>query len=170
MKRRDLLKGGLAAGAAAISAPAIATTKRIEVTMVSTWPRDFPGLGTTAQSFAKRVTDMTDGRINIKYFSAGERVKAFDSFDEVASGNAQMYHGAEYYWKGKHPAFAYFTAVPFGMTYTEINAWMRFGGGQELHDELSAEYGLKCLPVVTPVYKWVAGSVRRSTLPLTSRA
>ncbi len=151
MKRRDLLKGGVAAAAAAgasiVAAPAIAASKkRIEVTMVSTWPRDFPGLGTSAQRFAKRLTDMTDGRINVTYFAAGERVKAFDSFDEVASGNAQMYHAADYYWKGKHPGWAYFTAVPFGMTFTEINAWMRFGGGQELHDELAGGYGLKCLP------------------------
>jgi TRAP-type mannitol/chloroaromatic compound transport system substrate-binding protein len=57
-----------------------------------------------------------------------------------------MYHAAEYYWKGKHPGWAYFTAVPFGMTYTEINAWMQFGGGQELWDELAAGFGLKCLP------------------------
>ena len=149
MKRRDLLKGGIAAavatGAAAISAPAIARDK-IEITMVSTWPRDFPGLGTGAQRFADRLTQMTDGRITVNYFAANERVKAFDSFDEVASGNAQMYHGADYYWKGKHPGWAYFCAVPFGMTYTEINAWMKFGGGQELHDELAAGYGLKCLP------------------------
>ena len=89
---------------------------------------------------------MTDGRIKVNYFAAGERVKAFDSFDEVASGNAQMYHAADYYWKGKHPGWAYFTGVPFGMTYTEINAWMQFGGGQELHDELAADYGLKQLP------------------------
>ena len=151
MNRRDLLKGSIAvavtAGAAITSAPAIAKSKkRINVTMVSTWPRDFPGLGTTAQSFAKRLTDMTNGRINVTYYAAGERVKAFDSFDEVASGNAQMYHGADYYWKGKHPGWAYFTSVPFGMTYTEIGAWMRFGGGQELHDKLAAGYGLKCLP------------------------
>ena len=149
MKRRDILKGGMAAavatGAAAISAPAIARDK-IEITMVSTWPRDFPGLGTGAQRFADRLTQMTDGRITVNYFAANERVKAFDSFDEVASGNAQMYHGADYYWKGKHPGWAYFCAVPFGMTYTEINAWMKFGGGQELHDELAAGYGLKCLP------------------------
>ncbi|CAI8292852.1 MAG: Monocarboxylate 2-oxoacid-binding periplasmic protein [Oceanospirillaceae bacterium UBA2001] len=79
------------------------------------------------------------------YYAAGERVKAFDSFDEVASGNAQMYHGAEYYWKGKHPGWAYFTSVPFGLTYTEMNAWIRFGGGQELWDELGADYGLKGL-------------------------
>jgi TRAP-type mannitol/chloroaromatic compound transport system substrate-binding protein len=149
MKRRDVLKGGVAAalatGATAVSAPAIAA-KRVEITMVSTWPRDFPGLGTGAQRFAERLTAMTDGRIKVNYFAAGERVKAFDSFDEVASGNAQMYHGADYYWKGKHPGLAYFTAVPFGMTYTEINAWMQFGGGQELYDELTADFGLKSLP------------------------
>ena len=149
MKRRDLLKGGIAAtiasGAATISAPAIARNK-IEITMVSTWPRDFPGLGTGAQRFGERLTAMTDGRIKVNYFAAGERVKAFDSFDEVASGNAQMYHGADYYWKGKHPGWAYFTTVPFGMTYTEICAWIQFGGGQQLYDELAAGYGLKCLP------------------------
>ena len=149
MKRRDLLKGGVAAalatGATAVSAPAIAAN-RIEITMVSTWPRDFPGLGTGAQRFAERLTAMTDGRIKVNYFAAGERVKAFDSFDEVASGNAQMYHAADYYWKGKHPGWAYFTGVPFGMTYTEVNAWIQFGGGQQLWDELASGYGLKCLP------------------------
>ncbi len=149
MKRRDVLKGGVAAalatGAGAVSAPAIAQG-RMEITMVSTWPRDFPGLGTGAQRFAERLTAMTDGRIKVNYFAGGERVKPFDSFDEVASGNAQMYHAADYYWKGKHPGWAYFTAVPFGMTYTEINSWIQFGGGQALWDELAADFGLKCLP------------------------
>ncbi len=148
MKRRDLLKGGAAAaataGATTLAAPAIAQ-ERIEIAMVSTWPRDFPGLGTGAQRFAERLGAISDGRFQVQYFAAGERVGAFDSFDEVASGNAQMYHGADYYWKGKHPAWAYFTAVPFGLTYTELNAWIRFGGGQELWDELAGEYGLKNL-------------------------
>lgn len=122
-----------------------AVQNRVEITMVSTWPRDFPGLGTGAQRFAQRLSDMSDGRIQVEYFAGGERVKPFDSFDEVASGNAQMYHAADYYWKGKHPAWAYFTAVPFGLTYTEINAWIRFGGGQELWDELAGASDLKCL-------------------------
>jgi TRAP-type mannitol/chloroaromatic compound transport system substrate-binding protein len=103
MKRRDVLKGGVAAalatGASAVSAPALAA-KQIEITMVSTWGRDFPGLGTGAQRFAERLTAMTDGRIKVNYFAANERVKTFDAFDEVASGNAQMYHAADYYWKG----------------------------------------------------------------------
>ena len=149
MKRRDFVKtgtvglGGIAL-ASGVSAPVVAAN-RIDIAMVSTWPRDFPGLGTGAQRFAKRLSDMTNGRMNVSYYASGERVKAFDSFDAVASGNVQIYHGAEYYWKGKHPSFAYFTAVPFGMTVLEMNAWIRFGGGQELWDELSASFGVKGL-------------------------
>jgi len=149
MDRRSFIKkAGLAttgaAAASALAAPAVAQ-ERVEMVMVSTWPRDFPGLGTGAQRLAERIGAMTDGRIQVEYFAAGERVGAFDSFDEVASGNAQAYHAADYYWKGKHLGWAYYTAVPFGLTYDEINAWIRFGGGQELWDELAAEFGLKCV-------------------------
>lgn len=149
MKRREVIKKGLAgaggvAAASAVSAPAIAQD-RVEITMVSTWPRDFPGLGTGAQRFAERVSAMTNDRIKVNYFAAGERVGAFDAFDEVASGNAEIYHGAEYYWTGKHPAYGFFAAVPIGLTAAELNAWIRFGGGQELWDELAGEFGLKGL-------------------------
>jgi len=149
MTRRTFLTRGAAglglataAGTGIISAPAIAQSKT-KLTIVSTWPRDFPGLGLSAQRLAKRIGDLSDGKIEVEYFAAGERVGAFDSFDEVASGNSQAYIAADYYWKGKHPGFAYFTAVPFGMTNTEWNAWIKFKGGQELWDELSGEYGLK---------------------------
>lgn len=152
MKRRDLLKttassaaaGAAVAGASLIGAPAIAQN-RVEINIVTTWPRDFPGLGTGAQRFAKRLSDMTDGRFAVNYYAAGERVGAFDVFDEVASGNSQMYHGAEYYWTGKHPGFGYFAAVPFGLTAAEQTAWIRYGGGQELWDKLAAQFGVKGL-------------------------
>ncbi len=150
MKRRQFLKKAGAAGVAGtavatgLAAPAIAQKRNVMV-MVTTWPRDFPGLGTGAQRLAQRLIDMTDGRIQVEYFAAGERVGAFDAFDEVASGNAQAYHAADYYWKGKHLGWAFFTSVPFGLTYTEMNAWIRFGGGQELWDELGAEFGIKGL-------------------------
>lgn len=148
MKRREIIKGGVAAataaGATTLAAPAIAQERK-EIAMVTTWPRDFPGLGTGAQRFAQRLQNISDGRFQVEYFAGGERVKPFDSFDEVASGNAQMYHAADYYWKGKHPGWAYFTSVPFGFIYSEMNAWIRFGGGQELWDELASSFGLKCL-------------------------
>ena len=147
MERRDFLKkagAGTAVAAGTLAAPAIVKA-RTEIAMVTTWPRDFPGLGTGAQRFAASLSELSDGRLNVTYYASGERVKPFDSFDEVASGNAQMYHAADYYWKGKHPGWAYFTAVPFGFVYGEINAWINWGGGQELWDELAGEFGLKCL-------------------------
>lgn len=149
MDRRSFLRtsalGGTAAAASTLAAPAIAQGGGKQLTIVSTWPRDFPGLGTSAQRLAQSITDMSDGAFNVEYFAAGERVGAFDVFDEVASGNSQAYIGAEYYWSGKHPGFNYFTSVPFGMSTEEWTAWIMFGGGQELWDELSGEFGLKCL-------------------------
>lgn len=148
MDRRSFItKGGVAAAGAGIAAstlaaPAIAQSRK-EMTIVSTWPRDFPGLGVSAQRLAARITEVTDGAITTEYFAAGERVGAFDSFDEVASGNAQGYIAADYYWKGKHPAWAFYTAVPFGFTYTEMDAWIKYGGGQALWDEVAGEFGLK---------------------------
>ncbi len=153
MSRRKFLHAGIAgAGAAAAagtglitSAPAIAQEKT-KLTIVSTWPRDFPGLGISAQRLVARISELSEGRIETEYFAAGERVGAFDSFDEVASGNAQAYIAADYYWKGKHPAWAYFTAVPMGLTTTEWTAWIKYGGGQALWDEVADGFGLKCLP------------------------
>ena len=146
MDRRSFLKttavGAAAAGAATLAAPAVAQG-RVEWKMVTTWPKNFPGLGTGAQRVADRITQMTDGRITVKLFAAGELVPAFESFDAVSNGTAEMYHGAEYYWQGKHPAFAFFTAVPMGFTAPEINAWVMNGGGQALWDELSGGFGIK---------------------------
>ena len=146
MKRRKFISSAAIAGTAAttIAAPAIAQSSK-DMVIVSTWPRDFPGLGISAQRLAARITQLSEGRLNTQYFAAGERVGAFDSFDEVASGNAQAYIAADYYWKGKHPGFAFFTTVPFGMTTVEWNAWIKFMGGQALWDELSGEYGLKAI-------------------------
>ena len=141
MQRREFVVSMASVGTA-LTAPAVGR-ERIEISLVTTWPRDFPGAGTGAARFANRLVEMSDGRIRVELFAAGERVGAFDTFDEVASGNSQAYHAADYYWKGKHPGWAYFTAVPFGLTCTELNAWIRFRGGQELWDELGAEFGVK---------------------------
>ncbi len=146
MERRNFLKAAALGGAgAALAAPMVNAQNAKTMTIVSTWPRDFPGLGISAQRLAERITQVSNGAIQTEYFAAGERVGAFDSFDEVASGNSQAYIAADYYWVGKHPAFAYFTAVPFGMTLPEHNAWIKFAGGQELWDKVSGEFGLKAL-------------------------
>lgn len=142
--RRSFLTGAAAAGVAAsgLAAPAIAQGKRT-LKLVTTWPKNLPGLGMAAEHVAKRITEATDGQLSVRVYAAGELVGAFDAFDAVASGNADMYHGAEYYWQGKSPAFNFFSGVPFGLTSNEKNAWIYFGGGQELWNELSAKFNIK---------------------------
>lgn len=143
MERRNFLKGAaLAAGATTLAAPAIAQSTK-EMVIVSSWPRDFPGLGISAQRLSARISELTEGAIKTTYFAAGEKVGAFDVFDDVASGNSQGYIAADYYWKGKHAGWSAYCAIPFGLTYTEMDAWIKYGGGQELWDKLASEFGLK---------------------------
>jgi TRAP-type mannitol/chloroaromatic compound transport system substrate-binding protein len=145
MDRRQLISAaavGIAAAASAFPKPAIAQGVR-ELKMVTTWPKNLPGLGTSAERVAQSITALSCGRLQVKVLGAGQLVNAFESFDAVSSGLADMYHGAEYYWEGRSAAFSYFAAVPFGLTAAEMNAWVYYGGGQALWDELSAGFGLK---------------------------
>ena len=143
MKRRSFLAGaGFAGIAAAMPAPAVAQGVR-KLKMVTTWPKNYPGLGTSAERLAQRIGDMTDGALEIKVFAANELVPPLECFDTVSSGAADIYHGAEYYWQGKSKAYNFFTAVPFGMTAAEINAWIYHGGGQELWDDLAKGFNIK---------------------------
>ncbi|MBL4801723.1 MAG: TRAP transporter substrate-binding protein [Emcibacter sp.] len=150
MKRRSFLKTTATATAGAVglsaglSAPAYATGKR-KLKMVTTWPKKFPGLGTRAIEFAKDIDEATDGRIRIKVYAANELVPPLAAFDAVRGGKADVYHGSEYYWQGKHKAFSFFTAVPFGLTAMEQSQWLNYGGGQELWDELSQKFNIKGL-------------------------
>ncbi|MBT6033400.1 MAG: TRAP transporter substrate-binding protein [Kordiimonadaceae bacterium] len=119
------------------------TQRSIELKMVTAWAKNFPGLGTRAVEFADDINKATNGRIKIRVYAAEEMVPAFQAFDAVSQGNADIYHGADYFWQGKHPMFNFFGAVPFGLTATEMTQWIQFGGGQELWDELSARFNIK---------------------------
>ena len=146
MDRRSFLKntalGGSAAAATALAAPAYAQGKRT-LTLVTTWGRGLAGVHDSAQRCADMITAMTDGNLTIDLKAAGELVGAFEVFDAVTAGQADLYHGADYYFVGQHPGYAFFTAVPFGMTAQELVNWYYHDGGHELHDELGQIFGLK---------------------------
>ena len=150
MKRRNFLKGAAVAGvagaaASSFAAPAIAKGA-MEWRMVTTWPKNFPGLGTGANLLAEYITKMSDGRLTVKVFGGGEIVPPFESMDAVGSGTVEMGHGAPYYWKGKVPAAQFFASVPFGMNAQECNAWFQWGDGQKLADEAYAQMNCKFFP------------------------
>ena len=123
-----------------------ATTKQsvetIHWKLVTSWPKNYPGLGTAPEKFAEQVKLMSDGRLQIKVYGAGELVPAMEVFDAVSQGTVEMGHSGAYYWKGKVPAAQFFTTIPFGLTAQEINGWLHYGGGMELWQEVYAPYNL----------------------------
>lgn len=146
MDRRSFIKTGVAlGGAAALSAPAIAQGVK-ELRMVTSWPKNFPGLGTVVNRFVKRFEQATDGRYKIRVYAGGELVHALKCLDAVQEGTADLYHSADYYYQGKATALAFFTTVPFGMRADEMDAWLHHGGGQALWDEVSGQFGVKPFP------------------------
>ena len=114
--------------------------------LVTTWPKNYPGLGMAPERFSKLVDQMSQGQLKVTVYGAGEFVPAMGVFDAVSSGAVEMGHGGAYYWKGKVPAAQFFAGVPFGFTADEINAWVNRGGGLELWEELYKPFNMKPLP------------------------
>lgn len=146
MKRRDFIKSaaltGVVSTASMVSAPAVHAKQNFKWKLVTTWPKNFPGLGTGANVVAKLITEMSGGRIKVKVYGAGELVGAFEIFDAVSQGTAEMGHGAAYYWKGKSEAAQFFSAVPFGLNAQEMNGWLYYGGGLQLWEEVYKPFGI----------------------------
>ena len=114
--------------------------------LVTSWPKNYPGLGMAPERIADLVEEMSNGQMKITVFGAEEQVPAFGVFDAVSSGSHQMGHSGGYFWKGKVPAAQFFTSVPFGLTADEINAWVNRGGGLELWREIYAPFNIYPIP------------------------
>ena len=148
MKRKDFIKKGILGAAALgatsiisgcqsekkihkdLSTPNINYNKTFEWRMTTVWGKNFPVLGEAANRLVNDVLRMSGGRMNIKIYGSGELVPGYETFDAVSVGVTEMGCGASYYWQGKTPAAAFFTAVPFGMNAQQIAAWMLGGDGE----------------------------------------
>ena len=154
MKRRDFVSGLAVAGGLAAcgqqgaetSGAECAKGETFEWNMVTSWPPGLPGTGTGAQRLADRIAAASNGRLKIKVFAGGELVPALEVFDAVRAGTAQMGHDAAYYHRGKVPAAQFFTAIPFGLTANEINAWLYHGGALDLWHEYYDQFGIIAFP------------------------
>ena len=149
MKRRSFLTklgAGVAAGAAA--APALAQQQQptIQWRMASSFPKNLDALFGTAEQIAKRVSEVTEGRFQIRVAAAGELVPPLQVLDATQAGTVECCHTAPYYYVGKDPAFAFGTAVPFGLNARQQNAWKYFGGGNEAMALLYKDYGVIGFP------------------------
>ncbi|TCK28643.1 TRAP-type mannitol/chloroaromatic compound transport system substrate-binding protein [Ancylobacter aquaticus] len=135
-RRRFIATAAAAAAGVTIAAPAVHAQAPIKLKFQSTWPNkdifhEFAG------DYVKRVNAMTGGRVELEILPAGSVVPAFQMLDAVSSGILDGGHGVAAYWYGKSKAFSLFgTAPAFGWDADELLGWVRYGGGQELYDDL----------------------------------
>jgi len=144
--RRKFFKSiGLAAGTtlvAGLSSKKTYGTEKVKWKMVTSWPKNFPGLGAGAETLASYINQLSGGNFTVKVFGANELVPPLGVFDFVSSGGSEMGHSGAYYWKGKTEAAQFFSSVPFGMNAQEMNSWLYYGDGMNLWEEVYADFNL----------------------------
>jgi TRAP-type mannitol/chloroaromatic compound transport system substrate-binding protein len=156
LKRRRLL--GAAAVASAASTLAACRIRRaddekgsaalplVRWRMATSWPHSLDTIFGGAETISRRVREMSEGRFLIQPFAAGEIVPGLEVLEAVQNGSVECGHTASYYYLGKNPALAFGTAVPFGLTAQQQNAWLHAGGGLEAINALYADFGVRSLP------------------------
>lgn len=148
--RRRLLQAGAATGLGAIlatgSAPAVARGK-VRWRLGMAWARNAPGYTTPVVALAEFLSKASGGDFELELFGAGEVVPPLQTFDAVLDGTLDCGHGYPSYWAGKSIAMNLAMSMPFGTTAQEKNAWLQYGGGQEVLDKVYERFGAKFFPL-----------------------
>lgn len=129
-----------------IAAPHVARAQApLRWRMITSWTKNLPGPGVSAERLAQRITRMSGGRLVVEVFPAGSIVPPFGVFEAISTGVAEMGHTASFFWDGKLPGAALFTTAPFGLGPLEHQTWIEQRGGQALWDEFYKPHGLRGL-------------------------
>jgi len=149
MERRSFVRGaGMAGVLAAGAAPGIVQAQaNIRWRLASSFPKSLDTIFGAAESFAKRVSDMTGGKFQISTHAGGELMPAFGVVDGVQNGTVECAHTAPYYFFGKDETFALACAIPFGLNSRQMTAWMYDGNGLKLMREFYKNYNMTSFPM-----------------------
>jgi len=162
MKRRDFLKKAAAGagGAATLTAcgggepasagqaGAAASGPRVNWRLATSFPRSLDLIHGAGERIAERVEALTGGQFTMRVYAAGEIVPGMQVMDAVMQGTVQCGLTAGYYYIGKHPALAFDSSVPFGLSSRQQIAWMYHGGGMDLMNSIYADFGVVTFPAV----------------------
>lgn len=160
-RRKFLTKAAVAgaAGAATLGFPMVSRAKTTVLKMQGAWgAKDI--FNDYATDYVKRVNEMAGGRLKIQYMISGAVVKAFRVQDAVHKGVLDAGHQVTVYWYGKSKVASLFGTGPvFGQNAHQGLAWIYYGGGQELYNELLQNLGLNLvgffsMPMPTQPLGW----------------
>jgi TRAP-type mannitol/chloroaromatic compound transport system substrate-binding protein len=149
MERRSFVRGaGLAGVLAAGTAPAIVHAQaNIRWRLTSSFPKSLDTIFGAADTFAKKVKEMSGGKFEVSVHANGELVPSAGLVDAVQNGTVEMGHTAPYYYFGKNDAFALGCAIPFGLNSRQMTAWQYDGNGLKLMREFYSNYGFISFPM-----------------------
>ncbi len=122
--------------AVAVAGSAGALAGKVRLKIESTYPTKLVQLGTLGKSLEKTINTISGGTVRVKLYEPGALVPALEVFDAVKSGAVDAGWSTPGYWQGKEPALALFAAVPFGPSAGEYLAWMWYGGGEKMMQEI----------------------------------
>ena len=169
--RRKFLAGAALTGAAAVAMPQVSRAQTVTWKYQSTWPtKDI--FHEFAVDYAKKVNDMSGGRLKLDVLAAGAVVPAFQLQDAVHSGVLDAGHGVTVYWYGKNKAASLFGTPPsFGWDAHSMLAWFYYGGGEALYNELINDILKLNAQVSAPLSDWwnTTVIVRRHSLQYAAR-
>jgi TRAP-type mannitol/chloroaromatic compound transport system substrate-binding protein len=165
MKRRNLLKTAAAGAAAALIArPAIAQSMpEVKWRLTSSFPKSLDTIFGTADTFAKYLSEATDGKFQVQTFAAGEIVPGLQALDAASNGTVECAHTPTYFYVGKEPALALGTGIPFGLNARHQHAWWHFAGGEAIVNEALARFntvGVVCGNSGTQMGGWFRNEIR----------
>ncbi|NOD93361.1 C4-dicarboxylate ABC transporter [Ruegeria sp. HKCCD4884] len=137
----------LAVAASIIAAPAVAADKLLLKTPIA-FSTELPGLGSPIPRVAEQLDVMSGGTLKMKVYEPGKLVPPFEILDAVSTGKINSGYTTAGYWAGKIPAAPLFSAVPFGPEAGEYMAWLYYGNGMTLYQEMydQAGYNVHVLP------------------------
>ncbi len=138
--------GGLAGVFAAGIAPAVHAASIVRWRLASSFPRPLDTIYGGAETFARKVSEMSGGRFQVDVYPAEELMPALAVVDGVEHGTIDACHTASYYFFEKNEAFAVGAAIPFGMNSRQLTAWMYEGNGLSLTREFFAGYNAVNFP------------------------
>ncbi|MBL8669853.1 MAG: C4-dicarboxylate ABC transporter, partial [Alphaproteobacteria bacterium] len=135
----------LAAGILVSGGAADAQDKKVRIQLASTYPGSMAQLGTLGISLAKKITRASGGSLDMKFNEPGALVPALQVYDSISQGAVDAGWSTPGYWTGKNLAFGWFGSVPFGPNAGEYLAWIYYGGGRQLLEELYGRAKIKTL-------------------------
>lgn len=143
-----LLVTSIAVAATMLSATAAVAADKILLKTPIAFSTALPGLGSPIPRVAEQLGLMSGGTLKMKVYEPGKLVPPFEILDAVSSGKINSGYTTAGYWAGKIPAAPLFSAVPFGPEAGEYMAWLYYGNGLTLYQEMydQAGFNVKVLP------------------------